>query len=103
MTKSFAQTLSDARLMVAGVSQNLDALKAIGISDSDLAALEAALAETSALDVEQEKLKADLKDCTAKLGDASKALTGQLAAVKKRVKLAIPQTRWKEFGIADSR
>lgn len=90
MAKTFSQQLADARLMANGIKQNLDALKAIGLGDDEVTALESALEEATALDNRQETLKAELKTCTAQLGEVSRTLSEQVMAAKKRVKLVIP-------------
>lgn len=100
---TFSQKLNDARLMVAGIKSNIEALKGIGMSEEDATALETALGKTTDLNIQQEKLKADLKTCTASLEDSLKTLNALVSAAKKRVKIVIPQTSWKEFGIADKK
>lgn len=103
MTKSFAQQLSDARLMIAGVGKNLDALGKIGLSAADVEEMESTLKVTSDLDSRQESLKAELRTCTAELNKSQRALAGLVSAAKKRVKLVMPQELWREFGIGDKR
>lgn len=103
MTKSFAQQLSDARLMIAGVGKNLDALGKIGLTAADVEEMESTLKVTSDLDSRQESLKAELRTCTAELNKSQRALAGLVSAAKKRVKLVMPQELWREFGIGDKR
>lgn len=103
MAKSFAQKLSDARLMAAGIRAHLDELKAVSIGEDEATAIESALAVLSEIDTRQEKLKADLKSCTAELTDEVKKLDKTMQNAKKRVKLTIPQAGWQEFGISDKK
>jgi len=52
---------------------------------------------------EQEKLKADLKSKTESLNALLDSLAGKYSEARKLVKLEIPQSQWKEFGINDKR
>lgn len=103
MAKSFAQRLSDARLMAAGIRAHLEELKAVSIGEAHAAEMEEAVGRLSDIDTRQEKLKADLKSCTAELNAVSKRLDEVLQDAKQRVKLTIPQAGWQEFGIADKK
>lgn len=100
MARTFAQKLSDARLMAAGIRAHGDDLKGVSLGEEQAAAIEAAVAALADLDTKQEKLKAELKTCTADLTAKSKALSDAVADAKKRVKLAIPSAGWQEFGIS---
>ena len=51
----------------------------------------------------QEKLKADLKSKTAELEAKMKEIDVKMSEAKKIVKMDIPQSQWKEFGIVDKR
>ncbi|MDE7391771.1 MAG: hypothetical protein K2M90_04820 [Treponemataceae bacterium] len=103
MAKTFAQKLSDARLMAAGIRAHGDELKGVSLGEEQAAAIEAAVAALAELDTKQEKLKAELKTCTAELEAKSKALGDTVLDAKKRVKLSIAQSGWQEFGITDKR
>ena len=67
------------------------------------AKISALVSGMNALDTKQEKLKAEQKACTAELNAKSKELSDIMADCKKRVKLAIKQELWKEFGISATR
>ena len=103
MTKSFAEQINSARLMLSGLKENAEKLKSIGVTEDDIASLNAVYGETTALDEKQERLKSELKTCTSELSDKSKQLNTLVANMKKRVKLVIPQTEWKGFGIGDTK
>jgi len=103
MAKSFAQKLSDARLMVAGIKSHKDELAGVTLGEEQVAAIETLLNKISELDTQQEKLKAELKTCTVELDKQTKDLDDALKDAKKRVKLTIPQSMWQEFGISDKK
>ncbi len=103
MAKSFAQKLSDARLMVAGIRSHKDELAGVSLGEEQAAAMETQLNRIRELDTQQEKLKAELKTCTVELDKQTKDLDDALKDAKKRVKLTIPQSLWQEFGMADKK
>ena len=103
MAKTFAQRLSDARLMVAGIRAHKDELAGVTLGEEQAAAMEAQFNKLRELDTQQEKLKAELKTCTAELDKQAKELDDALKDAKKRVKLTIPQSLWQEFGISDKK
>ena len=103
MAKSFAQKLSDARLMTAGIRSHKDELAGVTLGEEQAAAIETLLNKISELDTQQEKLKAELKTCTVELDKQTKELDDALKDAKKRVKLTIPQSMWQEFGISDKK
>ncbi|MCK4766656.1 MAG: membrane-binding protein, partial [Candidatus Aminicenantes bacterium] len=55
------------------------------------------------LNVQQEKLKADLKSKTDALNIEMIKLNSLFSRGKKLVKIQIPSVQWKEFGIADKK
>lgn len=103
MAKTFAQRLSDARLMVAGIRAHKDELAGVTLGEEQVAAMEAQFNKLRELDTQQEKLKAELKTCTAELDKQAKELDDALKDAKKRVKLTLPQSLWQEFGISDKK
>ena len=103
MAKTFAQKLSDARLMSAGIKAHKDELAGVTLGEDQAAAIETLVNKVRELDTQQEKLKAELKTCTAELDKQSKGLADALLDAKKRVKLTIPQSMWQEFGISDKK
>ena len=103
MAKTFAQRLSDARLMVAGIRAHKDELAGVTLGEEQAAAMEAQFNKLRELDTQQEKLKAELKTCTAELDKQAKELDDALKDAKKRVKLTLPQSLWQEFGISDKK
>lgn len=100
--KSYPESISQARVMIDGLTTNAAALPA-GISEEFVANLKANRDNAVRLNSEQEKLKADLKSKTSELDAELAAMNKLYAEAKKRVKLDIPQEQWKEYGIADKR
>lgn len=103
MANSFAQKLSNARLMAAGIRAHLDELKGVSVGEARAAEIEAVVASLGEIDTRQEKLKAELKSCTVELSAQTKKLDETMLDTKRRVKLSIQQAGWQEFGIADKK
>lgn len=101
--KNFAQLLNDARLMADACKAHCDEVKAVGVSESFVAKVEAHISSLSAQDTVQEKLKADLKTATAKLSAELTELDKELNEMRRRVKIGIAPEQWREFGITASR
>ena len=101
--KTFAQFLSDTRLMTEGCNAHLDEVKAVGITESMIVKLEEKNKLLADLDTQQEKLKADLKSVTSKLTSELSAQEKLLNEARRRVKVGIATEQWREFGITASR
>ena len=103
MGETFAQKLSDARLMVSGIRAHTEELAKVSLGEEQAVQIEEMVNGIRELDSKQEKLKAELKSCTAELTEKTKLLSKEVLDAKRRVKLTIPQSGWKEFGIADKK
>ncbi|MDO4230121.1 MAG: membrane-binding protein [Capnocytophaga sp.] len=101
-TKSYADSLFESKLMIDGLKNNKETLPA-GIDETFINNIERIKDEVQKLNSEQEKLKADLKSKTKVLEESHKLLQQQYAEAKKRIKLDIPQTQWREYGIEDKK
>jgi len=89
--------------MVSGLRAYLSGLTKRGMDEEFIAGLEADSAALASLDAEQEALKAQLKVKSAEVRQRAASIRARLAEAKKVVKLALPQTTWVGFGIADKR
>lgn len=99
MAQSFSEKLSAARLMAAGLKAHSAEVASVGVTEDVAQKIEEAIKTLTDLDTQQEKLKAELKTCTAKMTDTSKQMTSLMQDAQKRVKIAVPSSLWKEFGI----
>lgn len=103
MVKTFAQNLSDARLMADAVKAHEEELVKDGMPSDTVEVLEGCIKALSDLDTKQEKLKAELKSTTSSLNSRLAELSQVMTSSRQRVKLALPKEQWKEFGITASR
>ena len=87
--KTYSTNLVESQVMIDGLKGRNDKLP-LGVKVEDITKLEELRKKMETLNSEQEKLKADLKTKTQELS-------------KKLIKIDIPQTQWKEFGIEDKR
>ena len=101
--QSLGETLARAGLMVAGLKVNSDRLKRRGLDEGFIASLEGLNKSIGELNAEQEALKSRLKEKTAQIDEAFASLKTKLSEARKVIKLELPQTGWKEFGITDMR
>ncbi len=100
---SYAEQISQADIMLQALKSNVDKLSRRGIDQPFVDEMESMAKQVKALNEEQEKLKADLKSKTESLNALMDGLAGKYSEAKKLVKLEIPQSQWKEFGINDKR
>lgn len=101
--QSYAEKISQAEVMLAGLKNNRQQLEKRGLDQAFIDKMSADIADAVRLNNEQEALKAQLKVKTAELSDKMKELSKVNAEARKIVKIDIPQTQWKEFGIEDKR
>jgi hypothetical protein len=102
-SKPYAKQISNAQVMSTALKSNMDTLQKRGMSEEFIATLVALIDGAIAQNGEQEKLKADLKSSTAGLQTFLQQIDLMMKEAIKVVKLATPQTQWKEFGITDKR
>lgn len=103
MANTFSAKISGARLMAAGIRSHLKELKSVSLKAQSANKIESLAAKAQTLDTKQEKLKAELKSCTAALKDTLSQMDSLCSDAKKRVKLAVAKPGWKEFGVADKK
>lgn len=100
--KSYAENIKSVRIMIDGLRANKENLPA-GLDEAFIEQLETLKNKVETLNSEQEKLKADLKTKTEVIEKESKLLLEKHSEAKKRVKLDIAQSQWREFGIEDKK
>ena len=102
MPKSFAEKINKAKLLVEAMRNNKETLPKPLTEEfiEDLAKKADLAAELNSV---QEKLKADLKTKTQELSKTITEIESKVSFIKKLIKIDIPQTQWKEFGIEDKR
>ena len=100
---SYAELVAKAQVMVSGLKNNAQEVQKRGIDSEFTTLLEKQCEEVIALNNEQERLKAELKAKTEEFVNKLNAINEQMREATKVTKLAIPQARWREFGIETSR
>ena len=100
---SYAELVAKAQVMVSGLKNNAQEVQKRGIDSEFTTLLEKQCEEVIALNNEQERLKAELKAKTEEFVSKLNAINEQMREATKVTKLAIPQARWREFGIETSR
>lgn len=100
---TYSEQLSNAQVMVAGLRANAAQLARRGLDAAFIDSIDANRTDAALLNDQQEKLKADLKSKTAELEAKMNEMDVKMSEAKKIVKMDIPQSQWKEFGIVDKR
>ncbi len=101
--KSYAVQVSNAQVMMAALKTNQAQLAKRGITTEFVTVMDKLLSNTTAQNSKQEKLKADLKTCTAELESMLVQLQKMMSESTTVVKLEMPKEQWKEFGITATR
>jgi hypothetical protein len=100
-SNSYAEKINDTKVMLAGLTANIERLGKRGISADFIAKLQGMYDEAKTIDNEQESMKARLKEKSDALHQKMDEVETVYREAKKVVKLEMPKESWKEFGIAD--
>lgn len=100
--KSFAESSALSQLMVKALQERGENLP-VGVTKELVEKLDTANKKTVSSNVEQEKLKAQLKEKTAEFDKNLTELEEIYALIKKYIKIDISQDLWREFGIEDKK
>jgi hypothetical protein len=101
--KTFAQRISNATVIVQGIRDNQEVLSKRQIDNAFADNLQTDIDTAVALNNEQETLKAKLKAKTEQINAVMESLTKKVGEARRIIKLDIPQSSWREFGINDKR
>jgi hypothetical protein len=102
-SESYSEQINSAKLLGEGISKHLTELSEVGLDDAFVQSLDNQRGIVEGLNVTQEKLKADLKSKTDQLNKDMRTLDRMAARARKLVKIVIPSSQWKEFGIEDKK
>ncbi|VDH03432.1 hypothetical protein [Bergeyella zoohelcum] len=102
-SKSLADTVHKAELMLKGLQANATEVAKRGLTAEFLSTMQEAIQEMKKRNAEQEKTKALLKMQTEAFNEKMEEVTKMLSESKKVVKLSLPQAQWIEFGMTDKR
>ena len=103
MSKTYSDQVTKAQMLVAGLKKNYELVKTRGISQEQIAALEAAANEGSVMNREVEALR---EEVSRKATVANKKLTevkNNMANAKQIIKRCFEQEQWADFGVMDKR
>ncbi len=103
MSKTYADQVQKAQLLVAGLKKNLELVKNRGISLEQIERLERAATQAAEMNREVEALR---EEVSLKAGAANKKLTevkNDMQNCKTIVKRCFDQERWIDFGVMDKR
>jgi hypothetical protein len=98
-----SQEITNTGIMVNGIKSHQETLAQRKIDNVFADELQRKVDACINLNVEQETLKAKLKAKTEEFDNAFADMQKQSAEARKVIKLDIPQSSWREFGIEDKR
>ncbi|MDO4228354.1 MAG: membrane-binding protein [Capnocytophaga sp.] len=101
-TKSYSEKVVQTRIMVDALKNNVDNLPA-GVTQETINKLEELKVLAETLNSEQEKLKAQLKSKSEELDKTLTELSNLYIQTKKRVKIDVSKSLWKEYGFSDKK
>ena len=101
--KTQAQEVADTEVMVSGIRAHQDVLAQRKINTVFANELQSDVDACIALNTEQETLKGKLKEKTEEFDKAFAAMLKKAGEARKIIKLDMPQSSWREFGIDDKR
>lgn len=97
---TFSDSLNQAELLLGGIRANSAALADKGLDEAFARELIQLQNQVRSLDTEQEQIRALLRAKTEQLDALYASMAQKLSEAKKRVKLEVPSTQWKDFGIS---
>jgi uncharacterized small protein (DUF1192 family) len=100
---SYAEDIKSAEVMSAGLKNNAAQVAKSGLDEAFATGLDSKRSRVVALNNEQERLKADLKEKTETLATELAELNATVMLARKKIKLDFPKARWVEFGIDATR
>ncbi|MGL4909292.1 MAG: hypothetical protein ACRC9X_08170 [Bacteroidales bacterium] len=98
-SRSYSGQIESAELMVSGLKKFAEEMKKRGIDAEFANQLKQHIEKAVELNNEQESMKADLKTKTEHLMNTLKLMHAQIAEATPIIKVTIPQSEWKSFGI----
>ncbi|MDR0733576.1 MAG: hypothetical protein LBF08_05915 [Dysgonamonadaceae bacterium] len=101
--KTQSQEIIDTGIMVSGIKSHQNVLGQRNIDTTFAANLQANMESCITLNQEQETLKAKLKEKTVEFEIAFAAMRKKASEARKIIKIDMPQSSWREFGIEDKR
>ncbi|MCP5047065.1 MAG: hypothetical protein GY940_07820 [bacterium] len=102
-SRTYADRISDAEVMLAGLIAKLALVSTRGMNQEFIDNFKLVQGDAVKLNNQQEDLKSQLNAKTDELEAKMKELQKLYSESSKVVKLAVPQNKWKSFGINATR
>lgn len=103
MAKVYAEQVEKAKVLVAGLRKNFDAVKNRGISREQIDTLDALSKEAEQMNAEVEALREEVRQKATKANRKLFEMKNQMMVAKKTVKSNFTPYKWPEFGVMDKR
>lgn len=103
MSKTYSMQVEKARVLVKGLRENLEQVKAYGVTAESLDQLERNAAETEQADQELDVLRAEVSQKASAANVKLNSLREQIQSLKQVVKKHFDQPSWESLGVPDKR
>lgn len=103
MSKTYADQVTKAQMLVAGLKKNYESIKTRGISMEQIKALEAAANEAFAMNKEVETLREEVSIKAAKANKKLTEIKNCMFNAKQIIKRCFDQEKWIDYGVMDKR
>lgn len=103
MSKTYSIQVEKARVLAKGLRENLEQVKAYGVTSDALDALERNAEETEQADNELDTLRAEVSEKASVANHKLNGLREQIQSLKQIVKKNFDQPRWEALGVPDKR
>ena len=103
MSKTIELQIEKSRVLIEGLSKNIDALAGKGISDSSLQSMTKDLAQLALANEECDRVREELSQKVKHMNEILTSVKEAFAEKKRIIKTSYPQELWIKYGVQDKR
>lgn len=103
MSKTYADQVEKAQILVAGLKKNLELVESRGITREQIKQLEEGAQEAALMNKEVEALREQVSEKAARANKKLIEVKNNMLNAKQIVKRCFDQERWPDFGVMDKR
>lgn len=103
MSKTIELQIEKSRVLIEGLSKNIDALAGKGISDSSLQSMTKDLEQLSLANEVCDRVREELSQKVKHMNEILTSVKEAFAEKKRIIKTSYPQELWIKYGVQDKR
>ena len=103
MSKTIELQIEKSRVLIEGLSKNIDALAGKGISDSSLESMTKDLERLTLANEECDRVREELSQKVKHMNAILTSVKEAFAEKKRIIKTSYPQEDWMKYGVQDKR